>query len=976
MKIFFSTVSKSLTISLIAISLLFILEQVFSFFIAGFSATSFSGALKFSFFLFLLLSGAGLLLALAQAASVSALGLLSKYTTRYFGTLRSNLMVSFAACLMICPYLIFFSTKLFSGAGISAHQSIGLLRFFFPVIAALFFFSVSFGFLHTLHLWVRSFRKRQHLVLSFSALLLLVLLYGANAALYVGQYIFIHQMAFFVMFLLAEVIAMGILFFVQGRSRTFLRTARWSRLPIVCAVVLVSITGFARGGVLLDSKSLSNIYVHSHLGKQFVWIYGFRSEPQTMDANRYTDYLRARDTFTAESAVPSFEGKNFIWILSDAVRADHLPMYGYKRNTSPILANFSKRSFLFLHSYAQGPNTTTSLAAQMTGLYTSSLKNQGGIEKVETVGEAFRKSGYSTWAIVQDFDAAILKGESKDGVGFDEVFSKKRYGAPDIVKKAVSLIRSRAKDEPFFLFAFFYETHGPYDKRAGFDYGDKPVDKYDSEISYVDKHIGQLLNAVDEEGLGDDTVIAISSDHGDELGQHGGWGHQWKVYNCLLHVPFILHLPGVEPRVVNTPIHSIDLFPSIVKLMNLDASASFDGSSFLPFLLSDSAPYSPLVISEAESSEAREVSLTAYPWKMIYHISNSYFSLFNLDNDPLETMDRIDSELEISKNLKDDIFSWLSYRENQATHLEASDPAVAAVIKVLRTFKRDALASLDSISGLEIETNDFNILAKALQSYYSPTVATKLVELSRSDTEKWSISLRGLRILAKRADREIGISTGGDLYDESRTILEALASDDVLDFLYEAASTDHPEHFKPALQVIGLARPHGLRKKVLDLFANAEDPVKKAELLETLGRLGEPSVEEQLLNEYERYIGTSKSLSTLPMVVSYESERSRQYLLSVLKKRPGYGYQMGMEIGKVRNPHMLPVLKKIFTKAGGNKSSSSKRSFMRKSALLHYFSIIGTDNLSSVEKKAIANTIAFDPGLSQYTEVTDTLKSL
>ncbi len=970
-----SIFSKSLAISFGAIFIIFVLELVFSFFNFRFSAQSFTGLLKFSFFSFLLLAGASLLLSLVQGVLVSLLTFLSNRFSRYLGTFRSNLAVSFSACLITCPYLIYFSNKLFSGEGLSAHESIGLFRVLFPSVVALFFFSFFFVLLHVVYPRVRSFTKRQHLWLSSSTLILLVVLYKVNASFFVGQYLFIHHAAFLVMFLLAEVIAAGIILFLQAASPAFLQIFRWFSLLVFSMVILFMVIGFVGGGVLLDSKLLSNIFIHSHLGKQFVWIYGFRGERQLGSAELFEDYLKTRDQFVGDSQIPSFEGKNFIWILSDAVRADHLPMYGYGRNTSPNLQKLSNRSLLFLHNYTQGPNTTTSLAAQMTGQYTSSLKRNGGIDEVETVAEAFRNSGYSTWAVVQDFDVKVLKGKGKEGVAFDKVFSKKRNTAPNIVKRATSLIKQRTEDKPFFLFLFFYETHGPYNKHSEFDYGDKPVDDYDGEISFVDKHIGKLLNFVNEEGLQDDTVIAVSSDHGDELGQHGGWGHPWKVFNCLLHVPFIFHLPGIEPRTVNTPIQSIDLFPTVVKLMNLSSSSSFDGTSFHPYLLSDSAPYIPLVISEAEPRNAREVSMLSYPWKIIYHISDSYFSLYNLENDHLEKIDRIDSELAISADLKNHLLSWLSYRENQIDHPEASTEAVAKVLKSLRSFNDNALGSLDSLSNAEIDSADFDMLAKALESYCSPIVAEKLIDISRHDSEKWSTSLRGLHILARRADREIGKSITGNLYEESQTILEALSTDEALGFLYEAARTDNPHHFKPALQVIGLVRPTVLRKKLLGLYLKTEDPTKENELLQTLGKLGEPFVEDRLLSQYEEHIGNKKSLANLPGVVSYKSERSRGYLFAMLKKNPKYGYQIGMEIGKVRNPYMLPVLKKIYSSCKG-KSSSSKMSFMRKTALLHYLSIVSIDSLSVEEKIALKNTIETDIELSQYAEVTKLLKSL
>jgi len=303
----------------------------------------------------------------------------------------------------------------------------------------------------------------------------------------------------------------------------------------------------------------------------------------------------------AQQGTPEQRKPNIIFIMSDALRADHLGCYGYDLPTSPNLDRFAKDSTRFERAIAQASWTGWSVASLFTSRFpdalvtpTDELKLRPGCQDVlmyPTLQEILQKHGYATRAIIAN---PILKMTPGFSHGFD-VFDSSPGRANMTCQETSPLVTDLAiarmqelKDRPFFLFLLYMDTHQPYYANPGFTFGDSAHDAvyqmalknatteqlrsrqqalhdYDSEIGYTDKHLGRFLDELKAQGLYDNTMIVFFGDHGDEFLEHGGYGHMNTLYQEVLSVPLIIKMPNQQKgRVVAGAFPLIDIMPSVL----------------------------------------------------------------------------------------------------------------------------------------------------------------------------------------------------------------------------------------------------------------------------------------------------------------------------------------------------------------------------------------------------------------------------
>ncbi|MEO6954207.1 MAG: sulfatase-like hydrolase/transferase, partial [Polyangia bacterium] len=151
------------------------------------------------------------------------------------------------------------------------------------------------------------------------------------------------------------------------------------------------------------------------------------------------------------------------------------------------------------------------------------------------------------------------------------------------------------KDAPFFLWSHFYDTHfrfEPHPDLPETNFGTDEQALYDGEIRYADHHIGRVLDTLRELGLWDKTIVIVTSDHGDGFGEHGipqSKRHGYHLYRTETKVPVLMHVPGLAPRVVMTPIGHVDLIPTLLNLLrrSVGDEPQLAGESLLAAMLGD-----------------------------------------------------------------------------------------------------------------------------------------------------------------------------------------------------------------------------------------------------------------------------------------------------------------------------------------------------------------------------------------------------
>jgi arylsulfatase A-like enzyme len=264
-----------------------------------------------------------------------------------------------------------------------------------------------------------------------------------------------------------------------------------------------------------------------------------------------------------------------VLISLDTLRADHLGAYGYSRNTSPSIDAFARESFVFDRTLAPAPNTPPSQMSMMTSLYPGrhgfTGNNDALAPEIETLAQRLRKAGLQTAGFV---DGGFLSAEFGFARGFD-VYDDEGGGLAEILPRAIRWLDTHDED-PFFLFLHTYDIHAPYISPAPFDgmFHETPydgdviptsqrlaklfmdpsaltpeilrhfVDSYDEGIRYADSKMGDLIRYLDQRGRLEDTLVIITSDHGEEFGEHGSVIHWQLYYQPNLRVPLIVRPPG------------------------------------------------------------------------------------------------------------------------------------------------------------------------------------------------------------------------------------------------------------------------------------------------------------------------------------------------------------------------------------------------------------------------------------------------
>ncbi|MFO0569963.1 MAG: sulfatase [Polyangiaceae bacterium] len=296
-----------------------------------------------------------------------------------------------------------------------------------------------------------------------------------------------------------------------------------------------------------------------------------------------------------EAALARLPKKPNVVLLSiDTLRWD-LGHMGNPRPVSPSLDALAKRSVVFEKSYALASYTSKSLAPALIGKFPNETHRGWAhfnrFEKDDVfVAERLQKAGVRTvsvqgyWYFFQPgvgfergFDVIDTSAAPKSvQVEGDRSFNSEKLSDAAIAQ----LAKPENLDKPLFLWVHYTDPHAEYVKHEGFDFGGTGRDLYDSEIAYVDHHVGRVIDAIDKSPIRDTTVIIVTSDHGEAFGEHGMLRHGFEVWDELIRVPLIVHVPGVPARRVSTRRSAIDLVPTVLDLFRAP-SPTGAGSDFV-----------------------------------------------------------------------------------------------------------------------------------------------------------------------------------------------------------------------------------------------------------------------------------------------------------------------------------------------------------------------------------------------------------
>lgn len=349
---------------------------------------------------------------------------------------------------------------------------------------------------------------------------------------------------------------------------------------------------------------------------------------------------------------------NILLISIDTLRADRIGPYGATSPATPSFDRLAADGCTFERMTVSVPLTRASHATMLTGRYPFEHGIRDNFApplgaQHKTLAEILKARGYATGGFVGAF---ILNSQSGLNRGFDEFddtfetggkgsafFSAYQRRAAEVEERAGPWIVKAAKgSQPFFAFVHFYDPHSPYNAPApyGARYAKAP---YNGEVAYTDDIVGRLLKRLETAGVAGNTLVVLTSDHGESLGEHREEEHGFFVYDAAIRVPLILRMPGRIAKGIRakTDARSIDLVPTILDLVGLKAAipAGLPGQSLTAAIASPGTS-DPRLVSYAESlfprlhfgwSELRAVRVGG--WK---YIQAPRPELYDLTTDPHE----------------------------------------------------------------------------------------------------------------------------------------------------------------------------------------------------------------------------------------------------------------------------------------------------------------------------------------------------
>ena len=442
------------------------------------------------------------------------------------------------------------------------------------------------------------------------------------------------------------------------------------------------------------------------------------------------------------------EPRHLFLITVDTLRADHLSLYGYPRQTSRFIDELAAGGVVFDRAIAQWPATGSSFASIFTGLYpqTTGLTQGAAVRlpgEYVTLAELLSAAGFTTAAVVsnpmlrdsmgwdQGFDEYLQTWDLAPVEPEDPVEFRQWVTALRVNQLALPLLDRLRHEERLFVWLHYSDPHAPYYLPEGtpnpflgdpWDVGEEPakirppirakalgdnrdlsyyIAHYDANIHLADDHIGEALDRARGLGLLEDALILFTSDHGESLGEHDYYfGHGRLPYNTGSHVPLVIQrTSGGAQRRVAPPVELVDLFPTLRSLLAGDLEiGGLEGKSLAPLLGDEQAAEGALstlgpAFSQAGGTGPRHQyrSIQEERWKLILRPARggprpreARWQLFRLDRDPGERRDLSKIEVDEVGRLRRELEEWMLSGEGGADRPAEAEAHSEETLKALK----------------------------------------------------------------------------------------------------------------------------------------------------------------------------------------------------------------------------------------------------------------------------------------------------
>jgi arylsulfatase A-like enzyme/Tfp pilus assembly protein PilF len=359
---------------------------------------------------------------------------------------------------------------------------------------------------------------------------------------------------------------------------------------------------------------------------------------------------------------------NVVVITIDTLRADHLGCYGDQQIRTPHIDSLAADGVRFERAYTPVPVTLPAHTVLFTGTYPLlSGIHDFSANKLSptqpTLASVLKEQGYTTGAVI---GSAVLDSRFGLNRGFDFYydhfdFNRLQESNLDEMERPGNVVADTALDwlakhdkNKFFLWMHLYDPHFPYRPPEPYSeqYKDRP---YDGEIAFADAQVGRLIRFLKDKGLYQNTIIVLTGDHGESLGEHGEKTHGFFIYNATLHIPVIFHLPGQKlgnrmPELVSLA----DLMPTVLQVLKVDVPSQVQGRNLLPLMTTKKEDQSQGLYAETflprlhfNWSELRGIETKNY-----HFIDAPKPELYDLAKDPGETQNLYQTKKAVADEMR------------------------------------------------------------------------------------------------------------------------------------------------------------------------------------------------------------------------------------------------------------------------------------------------------------------------------------
>jgi arylsulfatase A-like enzyme len=400
---------------------------------------------------------------------------------------------------------------------------------------------------------------------------------------------------------------------------------------------------------------------------------------------------------------------NVVVVVIDTLRADRLPFHGGPPETAPFLTELASMSLVFDSAWSTSSWTAPATASIFTGL----LPNEHGVrqgmraqqaqseadedlplnripDELETLPTFFRSLGYRTFGAAANPNIGARIGFARGFDRFAPFRAETGKASGPLVEAVLTWKHELQSAQPFFLYLHLADPHGPYRRHARWLRDDSPPPRnrlddlvaYDSEIRNADENLRRLFG---ELGLGPDTLIVFTADHGQEFLDHGKRGHGWQLYSELTRVPLFVHVPD-RPDLVGRVAAHVSNADILATLEDLLVAESSPPRSLLAAARAGAAARTPRSMRTRHVGARTDhlFAIVSGRYKLILHEPEGRAELYDLVEDPAEKLDLAGQRPEVVAGLRASVRQQRDRARRSARHSAQPFEPSPELVEMLR----------------------------------------------------------------------------------------------------------------------------------------------------------------------------------------------------------------------------------------------------------------------------------------------------